>query len=144
MPRTSSSAVVSWRHTCRIQPTGADWQRTTHSQTQLVCNPTAMLNATQALQQWQQLQQQWSSRMPLSRYQKLEAAESAAWLLQRLATQQAQQQLLLEEDVEQLQQQSEVRALYKSCWCKPCARVHLISRDSDHVPTLFIPYGSAC
>ena len=57
----------------------------------------------QALQQWHGLQQQWCSAAPLSTSRQLESAEEAAWLLQRLATQQAVQQLLLEEDIEQLQ-----------------------------------------
>lgn len=72
------------------------------------CQPYYMPFCLQALQQWQELQQHWCSRMPLISQQQLEAAESAAWLLQRLASQQAQQQLLLEEDMEQLQQQTEV------------------------------------
>uniref|UniRef100_A0A383WP88 Protein SirB1 N-terminal domain-containing protein n=1 Tax=Tetradesmus obliquus TaxID=3088 RepID=A0A383WP88_TETOB len=61
----------------------------------------------QALQQWHGLQQQWCSTAPLSISRQLESAEEAAWLLQRLATQQAVQQLLLEEDIEQLQQDSD-------------------------------------
>jgi hypothetical protein len=64
-------------------------------------------NRVQALQQWHGLQQQWCHAAPLSTRQQLEAAEAAAWLLQRLATQQAVQQLLLDDDIEQLQQDSE-------------------------------------
>ncbi|KAF6251695.1 hypothetical protein COO60DRAFT_1558044, partial [Scenedesmus sp. NREL 46B-D3] len=60
----------------------------------------------QALQQWHGLQQQWRRATPLSTSQQLEAAEAAAWMLQRLATQQAVQQLLLDEDIEQLQEDS--------------------------------------
>lgn len=41
--------------------------------------------------------------------QQLHAAESAAWLLQRLVTQQAAQQMLCEGDIQEVQQQSEVR-----------------------------------
>jgi hypothetical protein len=61
----------------------------------------------QALQQWHGLQQQWCRAAPLSTSQQLEAAEAAAWLLQRLATQQAVQQLLLDDEIEQLQQDRE-------------------------------------
>lgn len=63
----------------------------------------------QALQQWSSLQQHWCQHSPLSVLQQLEAAEAGAWLLQRLVTQQAQQQMLCEGDVQELQQQSEVR-----------------------------------
>jgi hypothetical protein len=64
-------------------------------------------HAVQALQQWHGLQQQWCSAAPLSVSQQLQSAEEAAWLLQRLATQQAVQQLLLDEEIEQLQQESD-------------------------------------
>lgn len=61
----------------------------------------------QALQQWSQLQQHWCALNPLTAVQQLEAAESAAWLLQRLVTQQVQQQMLCEGDVQEVQQQCE-------------------------------------
>jgi hypothetical protein len=60
------------------------------------------------LQQWSSLQQHWCLHSPLSVLQQLEAAEAGGWLLQRLVTQQAQQQMLCEDDVQELQQQSEV------------------------------------
>jgi hypothetical protein len=66
------------------------------------------LCAVQALQQWSSLQQQWCRQSPLSVLQQLEAAESAAWLLQRLVTQQALLQMLCEGDVQEMRQQSEV------------------------------------
>lgn len=62
----------------------------------------------QALQQWSQLQQHWCALNPLTAVQQLEAAESAAWLLQRLVTQQVQQHMLCEGDVQEVQQQCEV------------------------------------
>lgn len=61
----------------------------------------------QALQQWSSLQQHWCQHSPLSVLQQLDAAEAGGWLLQRLVTQQAQQQMLCEGDVQELQQQSE-------------------------------------
>lgn len=69
---------------------------------------TFVLLDLQALQQWSSLQRHWCQHSPLSILQQLEAAESAGWLLQRLVTQQALQQMLCEGDVQELQQQSEV------------------------------------
>lgn len=55
------------------------------------------------MRQWSTLQQSWCRHSPLTAAQQLEAAESAGWLLQRLVTQQKQQQMLCEEDVQELQ-----------------------------------------
>jgi hypothetical protein len=64
--------------------------------------------APQALYQWSRLQQQWCQQAPLSATQQLQAAESGAWLLQRLVTQQHAQQMLCEGDIHELREQSEV------------------------------------
>jgi hypothetical protein len=66
---------------------------------QLKKRKSVCCQCVQGLQQWQGLQQQWCRAAPLSTSQQLEAAAAVAWRVQRLETQQAVQQLLLDDQV---------------------------------------------
>lgn len=82
-----------------------------------VCSSPPLFCCPQALQQWSQLQQHWCQQTPLSPLQALQAAEDAAWLLQRLVTQEVEQQLLSGSDVQELRHQSEVGAAHcRALW----------------------------
>jgi hypothetical protein len=96
----------------------------------------------QALQQWSNLQQYWCRHSPLTALQQLEAAESAGWLLQRLVTQQALQQMLCEGDVQELQQQSEVSEQYSMRWCGMMHVPVTMSQQCVHV-SLFGLHGNS-